>query len=68
MANYMEQVAHMLGVKLGEEFKLNDSDDYKYKIDKDGMLMYSEFARDRYSTNHILLGVLIGKYKIKNLF
>lgn len=63
--NYMEQVAKMLGVELEEEFKLNDSDDYKYKITKDGMFMYSGFARDWYSANHILLGVLIGKYDIK---
>lgn len=63
--NYMEQVAKMLGVRLEEEFKLNDSDDYKYKITKDGMFMYSGFASDWFSANHILLGVLIGKYEIK---
>ena len=63
--NYMEQVAHMLGVELEEEFKLDDSDDYKYKITKDGMFMYSGFASDWFSANHILLGVLIGKYEIK---
>lgn len=63
--NYMEQVAKMLGVELEEEFKLNDSDDYKYKITKDGMFMYSGFASDWFSANHILLGVLIGKYEIK---
>lgn len=63
--NYMEQVAQMLGVRLEEEFKLDDSDDYKYKITKDGMFMYSGFASDWFSANHILLGVLIGKYEIK---
>lgn len=63
--NYMEQVAQMLGVRLEEEFKLNDSDNYKYKITKDGMFMYSEFASDWFSANHVLLGVLIGKYDIK---
>lgn len=61
----MEQVAQMLGVELEEEFKLDDSDDYKYKITKDGMFMYSGFASDWFSANHILLGVLIGKYEIK---
>lgn len=61
----MEQVAKMLGVELEEEFKLNDSDDYKYKITKDGMFMYSGFASDWFSANHILLGVLIGKYEIE---
>lgn len=62
--NYMEQVAKMLGVELEEEFKLNDSDDYKYKITKDGMFMYSGFASDWFSSNHILLGVFFGKYEI----
>lgn len=61
----MEQVAKMLGVELEEEFKLNDSDDYKYKITKDGMFMYSGFASDWFSANHILLGVFFGKYEIK---
>lgn len=61
----MEQVAQMLGVELEEEFKLNDSDNYKYKIIKDGMFMNSGFASDWFSANHILLGVLIGKYEIK---
>ena len=61
----MKQVAQMLGVELEEEFKLDDSDDYKYKITKDGMFMYSGFASDWFSANHILLGVLIGKYEIK---
>ena len=37
MANYMEKIAQMLGVELEEEFRLDDSDDYKYKITKDGM-------------------------------
>ena len=62
--NYMEQVAQMLGVELEEEFKLNDSDDYKYKITKDGMFMYSGFDSDWFSANHILLCILIGKYRI----
>lgn len=61
----MEQVAQMFGVELEEEFKLDDSDDYKYKITKDGMFMYSRFASDWFSANHILLCVLIGKYEIK---
>ena len=61
----MKQVAQMLGVELEEEFRLDDSDDYKYKITKDGMFMYSGFASDWFSANHILLGVLIGKYEIK---
>lgn len=63
MANYMEQVAQMLGVELEEEFKVSD---YKepFKITKDGMFMYSGFDSDWFSANHILLCILIGKYRI----
>lgn len=61
--NYMEQVAQMLGVELEEEFKVSD---YKepFKITKDGMFMYSGFDSDWFSANHILLCILIGKYRI----
>ena len=41
----MEQVAHMLGVRLEEEFKLEGTD-YKYKFSKDGMKWYSELYGD----------------------
>ena len=35
--NYMEQVAHMLGVELFEDFKVVDYDDYIFKITDDGL-------------------------------
>lgn len=35
--NYMEQVAHMLGVELDEEFKVKVYDSYRFKITKDGL-------------------------------
>ena len=62
--NYMEQVAQMLGVELEEEFKINRCK-YLYKFTKDGMLMRPEFTSDWLSANHMMLCVLIGKYKIK---
>lgn len=35
--NYMEQVAHLLGVELEEEFSINDSRNCKYKFTKNGL-------------------------------
>lgn len=35
--NYMEQVAHMLGVELGEEFSINDSRNCIYKFTINGL-------------------------------
>lgn len=36
--NYMEQVAEMLGVKLDEEFNVEEyGDDYTFKLTKDGL-------------------------------
>ena len=62
--NYMEQVAKILGVKLNEEFYIEDSD-YKYKITKDGMKLYSELGDYWNSANYALADILSGKMKIK---
>ena len=80
MANYMEQVAHMLGVELEEEFKLKDgilntaqddaakiSKDEIFKITKDGiygMFKYSEDSCDWNPAYHLLTGILLGRYEI----
>ena len=80
MANYMEQVAHMLGVELEEEFKLKDgifkfaqddtakiSKDEIFKITKDGiygMFKYNEYSCDWNPAYHLLTGILLGRYEI----
>lgn len=80
MANYMEQVAHMLGVELEEEFKLKDgifktaqddaakiSKDEIFKITKDGMygmFKYSEYSCDWNPAHWLLSGILRGRYEI----
>ena len=60
----MEQVAKMLGVELGEEFNIEDSD-YKYKITKDGMKWYCELGDYWNSADYTLGDILSGKRKIK---
>lgn len=61
--NYMEQVAQMLGVELGEEFYLSGFS-YKYKITKDGMFFYHEGSHEWYITRRDLSDILTGEYKI----
>lgn len=40
MANYMSQVAKMLEVELGEEFKCSNG--YKYVLREDGIIEYNQ--------------------------
>ena len=61
--NYMEQVAKMLGVELGEEFYLLGFS-YKHKITKNGMFFYHKENHKWYRTRSDLSDILTGKYKI----
>lgn len=75
--NYMEQVAHMLGVELEEEFYLEDVTDGGYyitydndktvfKLSNSGMLRRDKHVVSGWmeSTYHYLLGLLTGRYTI----
>lgn len=75
--NYMEQVAHMLGVELDEEFYLEDVTDGGYYITYDndktvfrlsnsGILREDKHIANSWidSTYHYLLGLLMGRYAI----
>ena len=64
MANYMEQVAHMLGVELEEEFHIKGNDG-KFKITKYGMCVFSEFSAVWDFANDILIGILTDHYEIE---
>lgn len=62
----MIEVAEMLGVKLGEEFKIKDCNK-TFKISKDGMEWCYELPDDCsiwISANDILSGILIGDNEI----
>ena len=59
MSNYMEKVAEMLGVKLGERFKINGK---VFWLDKDGM---RNDKGGRYAG--ILNSLLTGEYTIEKL-
>lgn len=62
--NYMEQVAHMLGVELDEEFCIKGNGN-KFKITKYGMCVFSEFSAVWDFANDILVGILTDHYEIK---
>ena len=59
MSNYMEKVAEMLGVKLGERFKINGE---VYWLDKDGLM--DDTGHQIFST---LGRLVIGQYTIEKL-
>lgn len=64
MANYMSQVANMLGVELGEEFECSNG--YKYVLREDGIIE-SKYI-DKFSTNTFspaLVALLNGELTIK---
>ena len=60
--NYMEQVAHMLGVELEEEFYLK-GDNYIYKISTNGLLYLAE-NKKCIIANLTLTLILTGKREI----
>ena len=58
--NYMEQTAHMLGVKLGEEFMIDAiNDNNKYKLTEKGLMVI--YPDDYFSTaSYVLMCLLNG--------
>lgn len=64
--NYMEQVAKMLGVEIGEEFKV-DCYSRKFKITDSGFYWYLEEIDSWHSIWSIALDLLIGKSQIIKL-
>ena len=64
MANYMAEVAKMLGVELGKEFECSNG--YKYVLNEGG-IVESKYI-DKFSTNtfsSVLVALLNGKLTIK---
>ena len=60
--NYMEEIARMLGLEIGEEFRIEGYNEYKYKFDDSLMILMPD---GRWCTAPIILNkILEGKYKI----
>lgn len=65
--NYMEHVAQMLGVEMGEIFSIDDGN-IKYKFEDDGI--YYWFARQNVwdlASYKTVMGLLNGKHKIRKI-
>ena len=60
--NYMEEIAHMLGLEIGEEFKIEGYNEYKYKFDDSLMTLMPD---GKWCTAPMVLNkILEGKYKV----
>ena len=61
--NYMSEIAKMLGVELGEEFKISEFDEYIFEFSKTGMLC-QVFPSLELGLDITLIDILKGKYNI----
>ena len=59
--NYMKEAAHMLGVELGEVFKISGMD-CRFWIDECGLLMGDD--KGDYDLNALMMALLTGRSKI----
>ena len=64
--NYMEKVAEMLGVKIGEEFELKKDigDICRFKLTPDGLFVLSPITEDWHEGNKLLVDLLLGNNEI----
>lgn len=68
MANLIPQIAQMLGVELGEEFKIKGREGAIYKFIVDGLLVSDDDAEKVYTTAHMpLVGLVRGDIEIVKL-
>lgn len=61
--NYMEEVAKMFGVELGEEFVCSNG--YEYKFTNNGLLLASDIPNKEGAYDQVFMGLLIGSIKLK---
>lgn len=69
MENKMSEVAKLLGVELGEEFKIDDGfpcKSFKYKLDEEGLIFWEEGCQ-KWLGAEMLSTLLTGKAKIVKL-
>ena len=62
--NHMEQVAHMLGVEMGERFKVSGMDG-EFWLDDNGLHMQDD--KGDYDLNALLAALLAGRLKVERL-
>ena len=62
--NYMNEIAKVLGVKIGEVFSLENCVDEKHKIENDGWYTYNNAEKAWEQQEDGILSILTGKVKI----
>lgn len=62
--NYIKEVARMLGVELGERFKVSGMDG-TFWLDADGLCM--QYDKGDYDLNALLAALLAGRLKVEQL-
>ena len=65
MANYMAEVAKLLGVELGEEFEYENLPGIPFKLTETGLVCHGPDKLSRDIRNEALVRLLIGCSKIK---
>ena len=60
--NHMKEIAHMLGVELGERFKISGADG-EFWLDDNGLHMLDD--KGDYDLNALLVALLTGRWKIE---
>ena len=65
MANYMAEVAKMLGVELGEEFEINGYNGHKFMFKNDGLHILTVHQTYCDSSNPIIGQLIVGSSTIK---
>lgn len=67
MANYMAEVAKMLGLKIGEEFCIKEMPNIKCKMHEDGLYIYcvKDRARSLSRSREILNSLLTGEVTVE---
>lgn len=60
--NHMKEIAHMLGLEIGEEFKIEGYKEYKYKFDYNLMTLMPDGRW--YTAPEVLNKILEVKYKV----
>lgn len=64
--NHMKQIARMLGVEIGEEFKLKGSDDI-YRFSEDGLLEWKWCNKWEEDDHQTFIDLIAGKEEIVKL-
>ena len=66
--NLIPEIAHMLGVEIGEEFKIKGREGAIYKFIVDGLLVSDDDAEKVYTATHVpLVGLVRGDIEIVKL-